>query len=118
MITAIKISENKVSAAGRTPNTDILHPERAMIKTDEKGWIVVNEYLETSLSNIWAFGDAKGVYPFKHKANYEAELVSFHGLNLLTSHVSTLTLYVPNLTGASNVSNIEQHHKNPQPNKI
>jgi mycothione reductase len=104
-------------AAGRSPNTDILHPERAMIKTDEKGWIVVNEYLETSLSNIWAFVDAKGVYPFKHKANYEAELVSFHGLNLLTSHVSTLTLYVPNLTGASNVSNIEPHHKNPQPNK-
>jgi mycothione reductase len=37
-----------------------------MIKTDEKGWIVVNEYLETSLSNIWAFGDAKGVCPFKY----------------------------------------------------
>jgi hypothetical protein len=45
------------------------------------------------------------------------ELVSFHVPNLLTSHVSNLTLYVPNLTGASNVSNIEQRHKNPQSNK-
>jgi len=62
-------------AAGRGPNTDILHPERAGIKTDENGWIAVNEYLETSQPNVWAFGDANGVYPFKHKANYEAEAV-------------------------------------------
>jgi mycothione reductase len=71
-------AEELLIAAGRGPNTDILHPERAGIKTDEKGWIVVNEYLETSQPNIWAFGDADGVYPFKHKANYEAELVYYN----------------------------------------
>jgi mycothione reductase len=71
-------AEEVLIAAGRGPNTDILHPERAGIKTDEKGWIVVNEYLETSQPNIWAFGDADGVYPFKHKANYEAELVYYN----------------------------------------
>src|SRR5919109_1452580 len=68
-------AEEVLIAAGRGPNTDILHPERAGIKTDENGWIVVNEYLETSQPNVWAFGDANGVYQFKHKANYEAELV-------------------------------------------
>lgn len=62
-------------AAGRGSNTDILHPEKAGIKADENGWIVVDEYLETSQPNIWAVGDANGVYPFKHKANYEAEIV-------------------------------------------
>src|SRR5919108_2297627 len=62
-------------AAGRGPNTDILNPERGGIKTDKNGWIVVNEYLETSQPNVWAFGDANGAYPFKHKANYEAELL-------------------------------------------
>jgi mycothione reductase len=67
-------------AAGRGPNTDILHPERAGIKTDENGWIVVNEYLETSQPNVWAFGDANGIYPFKHKANYEAELVYYNAV--------------------------------------
>jgi mycothione reductase len=51
-----------------------LHTERAGIKTDENGWIVVNEYLETSQPNIWVFGDANGVYPFKHKLNYEVAL--------------------------------------------
>jgi mycothione reductase len=62
-------------AAGRGSNSNILRPERAGIKTDENGWIVVDEYLETSQPNIWAFGDANGVYPFKHKANYESQLV-------------------------------------------
>ncbi len=62
-------------ASGRAPNTDILHPERAGIKTDRDGWLEVNEYLETSQPNIWAFGDANGKYPFKHKANYESLLV-------------------------------------------
>jgi mycothione reductase len=68
-------AEEVLIAAGRGPNTDILHPERAGIKTDDNGWVVVNEYLETSQPNVWSFGDANGVYPFKHKANYEAELV-------------------------------------------
>lgn len=67
-------------AAGRGPNTDILHPERAGIKTDNKGWIVVDDYLETSQPNVWAFGDANGVFPFKHKANYEAELVYYNAV--------------------------------------
>ena len=73
-------AEEILIAAGRGPNTDILHPERAGIKTDEKGWIVVNEYLETSQPNIWAFGDANGAYLFKHKANYEAELVYYNAV--------------------------------------
>ncbi len=62
-------------ASGRASNTDILHPERAGINTRPKGWIVVNDYLETSQPNIWAFGDATGRYLFKHKANYESVLV-------------------------------------------
>ena len=64
-------------ASGRGPNTDILHPERAGIKTDETGWIIVNEYLETSQPGIWAMGDADGKYLFKHVANQEA-LVVYH----------------------------------------
>ena len=70
-------AEEILVASGRGPNTDILHPERAGIRTDEKGWIVVNEYLETSQPGIWAMGDADGKYLFKHVANQEA-LVVYH----------------------------------------
>ncbi len=62
-------------AVGRGPNTDILHPEKAGIETDKRGWIIVNEYLETSQPNIWAFGDANGRHLFKHAANYESVVV-------------------------------------------
>jgi mycothione reductase len=62
-------------ATGRGPNTEILCPEKANIKTDKGGWIVVDEFLQTSQPNVWAFGDANGKYPFKHKANYEAFIV-------------------------------------------
>ncbi len=74
-------AEEILLAAGRAPNTGILHPERSGIKTTPDGWVEVNEYLETSCPNIWALGDANGKYPFKHKANYEAGLVfanAFH----------------------------------------
>jgi dihydrolipoamide dehydrogenase len=59
-------------ATGRAPNSDLLKPERTGVKVDERGFIKVNEFLETGKKNIWAFGDAIGKYMFKHVANYEA----------------------------------------------
>jgi mycothione reductase len=69
-------------AAGRQSNADLLQVEKTGIRTDEKGYILVNEYLETSKPNIWAFGDAIGKQMYRHAANHEAELVwhnSAHG---------------------------------------
>ena len=73
-------AEELLVAVGRGPNTDILHPERGGIKTDDHGWIVVNEYLETSQPSIWALGDADGKYQFKHVANYESQVVFFNAV--------------------------------------
>ena len=73
-------AEEILVATGRGPNTDVLHPERGEIKTDQRGWIIVNEYLETSQPNVWAFGDANGKYQFKHVANYEALVVYYNAI--------------------------------------
>ena len=67
-------AEKIMIAAGRTSNADTLHVEKTEVKLDHRGYIVVNEYLETTKKNIWAFGDATGKYMFKHVANEEAEL--------------------------------------------
>lgn len=72
--------ETILVACGREPVTDILHPERAGIKTDAQGWIVVNEFMETSQPNIWSFGDADGRHLFKHVANYESQIVYYNAV--------------------------------------
>ena len=77
--TKITVDEILV-ATGRVPNTDILHPERAGIRTDIQGWILVDEYLETSQPNIWAFGDANGKYLLKHVGNYESGIVYLNAI--------------------------------------
>jgi len=63
-------------AAGRRSNSDLFSPEKSGIKTDQSGWIMVNEFLETSKKDIWAMGDAIGKHMFRHTANYESEVVS------------------------------------------
>lgn len=68
-------SEEVFIAAGRRSNSDLLHPEKSGIKTDKRGWIIVNDYLETTQPNIWAFGDCTGQYLFKHVALNEMEIV-------------------------------------------
>jgi len=59
-------------AAGRRSNADLLKPERTGVQLDRRGYIVVNDYLETSKPRIWALGDALGRHMFKHVSNYEA----------------------------------------------
>jgi mycothione reductase len=63
-------------AAGRKSNGDTLKLENTGVEVDQRGFIKVNEYLETSKKNIWAFGDAIGKYMFKHVVNQEASLVA------------------------------------------
>ncbi len=44
-------------ATGRVPNTDGLGLEHAGVRTDERGFVVVDEYLRTTAPNVWAAGD-------------------------------------------------------------
>ncbi|MEM3395930.1 MAG: dihydrolipoyl dehydrogenase [Thermoplasmata archaeon] len=74
-------AEEVLIATGRASNSDLLHPEKAGIKTNKNGWIVVDEFLQTSQPGVWAFGDCIGKYQFKHVANYEAMIVYYNLLS-------------------------------------
>ena len=63
-------------APGIRPMTDLLHVENASVRTDARGFILTNEFLETSAEGIWAIGDVNGQAPFRHKANHEAEILA------------------------------------------
>ncbi len=54
--------------AGRVPNSDRLNLEAAGVQTDKRGFIQVNERLETNISGIYALGDVKGGPAFTHIA--------------------------------------------------
>lgn len=68
-------AQHLLVAIGVRSNSDWLKPEMTGVKTDEKGWILTNQYLETSKKNIFALGDALGRNMYRHTANYEASVV-------------------------------------------
>jgi len=53
-------------AVGRKPNSDTLNLGAAAVATDERGFIKVNERLETNVEGIYALGDIKGGPAFTH----------------------------------------------------
>jgi mycothione reductase len=73
--------EQVLIATGRKSNADILKVENTGVETDQRGYIKVNEYLETTKKNIWALGDATGQAMFKHVANDETEIVWNNSIN-------------------------------------
>lgn len=53
-------------AAGRTPNTAGIGLEAAGVELDERGFVRVNERLETTASGVWAVGECAGSPQFTH----------------------------------------------------
>jgi len=61
-------------ALGRRPNTDTLQVDAAGIETDDRGFIVTNDHLETSADGVWAQGDIADNAMFKHSGDYETQV--------------------------------------------
>lgn len=72
-------SDQLLVATGRVPNSDTLDLGKTGVKTNDKGFIKVDEYLETNVKGIFALGDAVGRFLFKHSANHEAQY-AYHNL--------------------------------------
>jgi pyruvate/2-oxoglutarate dehydrogenase complex dihydrolipoamide dehydrogenase (E3) component len=62
-------------AAGRTPNTDRLDLARTDVDVDARGYIRVNERLETSAPGIWATGECAGSPKFTHVGEDDGRIV-------------------------------------------
>ena len=53
-------------AAGRVPNTAGIGLEEAGVELDGRGYVRVNERLETTASDVWAVGECAGSPQFTH----------------------------------------------------
>jgi len=63
-------------AVGRRPNTDDLGLDKAGIKTDARGFIVVDDRLETNVPGVFAIGDCNGRGAFTHTSYNDFEIVA------------------------------------------
>jgi mycothione reductase len=72
-------------ASGRQSNADLFKPEKTGVKTDKKGWVIVDDNFRTSKKGIWSFGDAIGRYQFRHVANDEAQIVWYNFMRTLNA---------------------------------
>ncbi len=76
-----------VVATGRSPNTGQLGLDKAGVRTDEHGYIQVNDHLETNVPGIWAIGDVKGGPAFTHISYNDYQIIYgnlMEGKNLST----------------------------------
>lgn len=79
-------------AGGRTPNTEGLGLEVAGIETTDRGYIVVNDRLQTTAPGVWAIGEVAGSPQFTHISVDDFRVV--HD-NLNGVHRTTTGRYVP-----------------------
>jgi pyruvate/2-oxoglutarate dehydrogenase complex dihydrolipoamide dehydrogenase (E3) component len=63
-------------AVGRRPNTDDLGLERASVALDPRGYVMVDESLQTNVTGIWALGDCNRRGAFTHTAYNDYKIVA------------------------------------------
>jgi pyruvate/2-oxoglutarate dehydrogenase complex dihydrolipoamide dehydrogenase (E3) component len=63
-------------AVGRRPNTDDLGLDQTGVKTDERGYVTVDNQLRTNVEGIWALGDCNGRGAFTHTSYNDFEIVA------------------------------------------
>jgi len=73
-------------AVGRTPNTDRLNLPAAGVETDKRGFVKVNERLETNVPGVYALGDVNGGPQFTHVSYDDFRIVR---TNLIEGGAST-----------------------------
>lgn len=71
-------SRHVLIAAGWIPNTNDLGLENTDVAVDDRGYIKVNDELQTNAPNIWALGDCNGEGAFTHTAYNDFQIVNSH----------------------------------------
>ena len=92
------IGSHVLIAIGRQPNTDDLGLEAAGVVVNERGYITVDDALQTSVPGIWALGDCNGKGAFTHTAYNDFEIVAANLLDgeerRVSSRISAYALYI------------------------
>jgi pyruvate/2-oxoglutarate dehydrogenase complex dihydrolipoamide dehydrogenase (E3) component len=103
-------------ATGRVPNSDTLNLPAAAISADARGFIRVNEKLETSAKDIFALGDIKGGPAFTHISYDDFRILRANLLengNATTSNrLVPYTVFIDPQLGRIGLTEAEAHAQN------
>jgi pyruvate/2-oxoglutarate dehydrogenase complex dihydrolipoamide dehydrogenase (E3) component len=105
------LASDVLLAVGRRPNTDDLELDRAGIAIDARGYIVVDDGLQTSVPGIWALGDCNGRGAFTHTAYNDFEIVAANLLDgdkrRVSDRIPGYALYVDPPLGRAGMTETE-----------
>ena len=98
-------------AVGRVPNTNDLGLDRAGVATDQRGYIVVDDQLQTNVHGIWALGDCNGRGAFTHTSYNDYEIVADNLFNSdhrrVSDRIQAYALYIDPPLGRCGMTDAE-----------
>jgi pyruvate/2-oxoglutarate dehydrogenase complex dihydrolipoamide dehydrogenase (E3) component len=96
---------------GRTPNTSDLGLDRAGVATDHRGYIIVDDQLQTNVPGIWALGDCNGRGAFTHTSYNDYEIVADNLFNAdhrrVSDRIQAYALYIDPPLGRCGMTDAE-----------
>jgi pyruvate/2-oxoglutarate dehydrogenase complex dihydrolipoamide dehydrogenase (E3) component len=101
-------------AVGRRPNTDDLGLDKAGVRRDGRGYIVVDDQLQTNVPGIWALGDCNGRGAFTHTAYNDFDIVAANLLDRdprrISDRITAYALYTDPPLGRVGMTLAEARH--------
>jgi pyruvate/2-oxoglutarate dehydrogenase complex dihydrolipoamide dehydrogenase (E3) component len=98
-------------AVGRIPNTSDLGLDRAGVAADARGYITVDDQLQTNVPGIWALGDCNGRGAFTHTAYNDYEIVADNlldaGHRRVSDRIQTYALFTDPPLGRCGMTDAE-----------
>ncbi|QOY90904.1 FAD-containing oxidoreductase [Paludibaculum fermentans] len=98
-------------AVGRQPNTDDLGLENTGIRRNRRGYIEVDDQLQTSVPGVWAMGDCNGRGAFTHTSYNDFEIVAAnlldHDPRRVSDRITAYALYIDPPLGRAGMTESE-----------
>ena len=98
-------------AVGRVPNTGDMDLDKAGIATDDRGYIVIDDQLQTNVRGIWALGDCNGRGAFTHTSYNDYEIVADNLFNAdhrrVSDRIQAYALYIDPPLGRCGMTDAE-----------
>lgn len=110
------VGSHLLVATGRVPNSDTLNLSAAGVETDDRGFIRVNDQLETTSAGVHALGDIKGGPAFTHISYDDFRVIRANLLEKRTASIAhrlvPYTLFIDPQLGRVGLTETEARAQN------